>query len=70
MKKKRQSRTTSALTKAERYALMAESLADERTIVRVYDGLSTHEMTYERVSRAAKKLGIPVPARANLKRGR
>lgn len=49
------------LTAPERIRIAAEAIQSPRTVDRVYRGDRVAQTTYERVRRAAEKLGLPPP---------
>jgi hypothetical protein len=53
--------TTPGLDRVQRLRLAAAALVDERSLGGAYNGLPTRPLTYERILRAAKKLGLPLP---------
>lgn len=55
------STVTEAITRAERFKIVAESGCDERSVAAVYNGRPTRGATWGRVRDAAVKLRLPPP---------
>lgn len=53
------------LTQKQIEALIEESLTSDNTIKRVYKGAPSRPLTYRRVVRGAKALGLPLPPPIN-----
>lgn len=54
-----------ALTAHQIRQIAVEALAHDRTVRRVYNGVPTKSITFERIRLAAARLGLPAPPMAN-----
>lgn len=57
----------SPLTSPDRIRIAAQAVCSPRTVSRVYSGAGT-DFSRERVARAARELGLPVPIRTDSER--
>jgi hypothetical protein len=49
------------LTPQQRRELMAAAICDDRTVLRAYSGKKVKNSTIDRLTRAARDLGLPLP---------